>query len=68
MLSDVLRHELEKLNRVEKLQVVQMLVTQLAREEELLTAGEYEVWSPYESAGAAAILMQMLEEDRQTNG
>lgn len=65
MLSDVLRHELEKLNRAEKLRVVQMLVEQLAQEEELLTSQEYEVWSPYDAPGAAAILMEMLEEDRQ---
>lgn len=65
MLSKVLKAELEKLSRVEKLRVVQMLVEQLAEEEELLTSREYEVWSPFEAPEAAAILMNMLEEDRR---
>lgn len=64
MLSQTLKTELDKLSRTEKLRVVQMLVEQLAQEEELLAAREYEVWSPYDSAGAAAVLMDMLEEDR----
>ena len=34
----------------------------MGEEEEILTAGEYEVWSPYDLPGAAAILTQMLEE------
>lgn len=64
MLSDQLLTEVYKLSRMEKLRLVQLLVTQLAAEEEgLLQAGaSYEVWSPYESGGAAA-LMQMLEAD-----
>ncbi|MDX2264072.1 MAG: hypothetical protein NW215_03765 [Hyphomicrobiales bacterium] len=68
MLTDVLKQELDKLNRAEKLQVVQMLVEQLAQEEALLTSREYEVWSPYDAPSAAAILMDMLEEDRRKNG
>ena len=68
MMSDVLKQELEKLNRAEKLQVVQMLVEQLAQEEALLSAGEYEIWSPYDAPGAAAILMEMIEEDRRSSG
>lgn len=68
MLSEILRVELDKLNRAEKLRVVQMLVEQLAQEEVLLTSHEYEIWSPYDAPGAAAILMDMLEEDRRNNG
>lgn len=68
MLSDMLKQELDKLNRVDKLRVVQMLVEQLAQEEELLTSREYEIWSPYDAPGAAAILIDMLEEDRRNNG
>lgn len=65
MLSEVLRTELDKLNRAEKLRVVQMLVEQLAEEEELLTARQYEVWSPYDAPGTAAILTEALEEERR---
>jgi hypothetical protein len=68
MLTDRLKQELDKLNRAEKLRVVQMLVEQLAQEEELLTSREYEIWSPYDAPGAAAVLMDMLEEDRRQNG
>lgn len=67
MISATLLHQLETLTRVEKLHVVQLLVAQLAREEELLTAKEYAVWSPYDAPGAAAILTAMLEEDQQPN-
>jgi hypothetical protein len=65
MLPESLLVELGKLTRVEKLRVVQILVSQLEQEEEFLTATEYEVWSPYDAPGAAAILTQMLEEDRK---
>jgi hypothetical protein len=65
MLSEGLKTELEKLSRAEKLRVVQMLVEQLAQEEEMLTAQHYEVWSPYDAPGAAAILTEMLEVDSE---
>lgn len=67
MLSQVLMTELQKLTHAEKLRVVQMLVNQLAKEEAILTATEYEIWSPYD-APAAAILTQMLEEAQQRDG
>jgi len=66
MLSNELLQELHQLSRSEKLRIVQMLVNELA-EEELLTRTEYEVWSPYDSAGAAAILTEMLKQDRQSD-
>jgi hypothetical protein len=63
MLSEYLiEEELQQLNRLEKLRVIQMLVNQIAQEEEILTGTEYEVWSPYDASGAAAILLEMLEE------
>ncbi len=67
MISEHLIEELRQLNRVEKLRVIQMLVNQITQEEEILTGNEYEVWSPYDAPGAAAILMDMLEEDRRQN-
>lgn len=62
MLSNELLQELHQLSRSEKLRIVQMLVNELA-EEELLTGSGYDVWSPYDSPGAAAILSEMLEKD-----
>jgi hypothetical protein len=64
MLSTVLQHELEKLNRAEKLQVIQLLAEQLAQEEvaHILTAQEYEIWSPHDTPGAAAALQALLDE------
>ena len=67
MISEHLLEELRHLNRVEKLHVIQMLLNHITQEEEILTGTEYEVWSPYDAPGAAAILMEMLEEDRQRN-
>ena len=67
MISEHLLEELRQLNRAEKLRVVQLLVNQIAEEEAILVGTEYEVWSPYDAPGAAAILMDMLEEDRQRN-
>ena len=60
MISEHLLEELRQLKRVDKLRVIQMLVNQIAEEEEILTGTTYEVWSPYDSPDAAAILMDML--------
>lgn len=67
MISKHLIEELRQLTRAEKLRIIQMLVNQIAQEEEILTGSEYEVWSPYDAPGAAAILLEMLEEDRRLN-
>jgi hypothetical protein len=50
---------------VDKLRVIQILASQIAEEETILSGTVYEVWSPYDAPHAAAILMDMLEEDRQ---
>ena len=48
---------LKSLTRIEKLRVVQFLVTELAVEEEtaqsILHANEYPIWSPFEAHDAA---------------
>jgi hypothetical protein len=67
MLSEQLLSELHKLNRTEKLRVVQILVNELAVDESapevLIQAGaQYEVWSPYDAFEAAHILQDMLDE------
>jgi len=67
MISEHLLEELRQLNRVEKLRIIQMLANQIAEEEAILTGTEYEVWSPYDAPGAAAILTEMLEEERRQN-
>lgn len=65
MLSEDLIKELHNLNRSEKLKAMQILVNDLSLEEEfdLVPGAQYEVWSPYDSAEAAAILTQLLKDD-----
>jgi hypothetical protein len=68
MLSKELLTQLHSLSRVDKLRVVQMLANELAVEEGILDPTvEYEIWSPYDSAGAAEQLSRMLEEDQKTH-
>ena len=67
MQIDQLLDELHKLSRVDKLRVVQSLVNDLAEEEAYFKSGaHYEVWSPFDAAGAAETLGKMLEEDKQS--
>mgnify|MGYP000400861221 CR=1 FL=1 len=62
MLPEKLVDELQKLNRADKLRVIQLLANQLADEDEtFFQVTQYEIWSPYDAAGAAHTLMQMLE-------
>jgi hypothetical protein len=67
MISVELLDRLRGLSRNEKLQVVQLLVNDLAQEAGVsLEAGTlYEVWSPYDAPEAAATLLEMLEEERR---
>jgi hypothetical protein len=51
------------LPRRDKFRLVQKLIVKLAQEEGL-AAGEYPVWSPHDAHEAAAILLQMLEQDK----
>lgn len=55
--------ELRKLNRADKLRAMQLLVLELASEEEalLLPGMQYEVWSPFDAPGAAETLTKLLE-------
>ncbi len=60
--------QLQALPRGEKLRVVQYLVGEIAREEELqpLVAGAaYEIWSPFGAAEAAVTLQSLLDQERQ---
>jgi hypothetical protein len=67
MLTNEFMQELQKLTRAEKMRVVQVLVNELASDADSVLSSDtlYEVWSPYDSADAAATLMRMLEEDKQ---
>ena len=51
---------LSELDRAEKLSVMHYLVTEMEKEEALLPAGIYPIWSPYASHEAAALLLQAL--------
>lgn len=58
---------LRKLNRSDKLFLLQFLVSELLQEESatLLKAGAaYPVWSPFDAHGAAAIMLKALEDDK----
>ena len=61
---------LRNLNRAEKLYVMQLLVSELAQEEEpafFKPGAEYPIWSPYDAFEAADIMMKALaaEETKQ---
>ncbi len=63
MAIDELLSELRKLNRADKMRAMQVLVIELASEEEaLLSPGvHYEVWSPYDAPDTASELLRLLE-------
>jgi hypothetical protein len=65
MISEQLLEELKQLNHADKLRIVQLLVNQMADAEALLTGTLYEVWTPLDTPGAAAVLMDMLKENQQ---
>ncbi len=58
---------LQKLSRADKLQVMQFLISELAREENevsLEQGATYRIWFPLNSHEAAHKLVQLLEEDK----
>lgn len=62
MLSKEFLAELHRLNRAEKIRVVQLLVNELAAEEAILDPNvQYEVWSPYDSAQAVKHLREAMQ-------
>ena len=67
MVSPELINELHQLSPADKLRVVQLLVNELAVPDiqELFPNHSYEIWSPYDSAGAAVKLQQMLDDEKQ---
>jgi hypothetical protein len=65
MLSSELIAELHKLTLVEKLRVVQLLVNELAIEQEAdFEAGvQYSIYTPYGNEAAAQVLLEILNEE-----
>jgi len=59
---------LNELNRADKLRVMHYLVTELEKDESILPPGEYQFWTPYDSYGAAAALMQAFTEHQAEQG
>ncbi|MBD2213208.1 hypothetical protein H6G64_08865 [Calothrix sp. FACHB-156] len=62
MVSTELVEQLRKLNRLDKLQVIQLLAAKLANEENNLikSGASYSVWSPYDALEAANIMLEAL--------
>jgi hypothetical protein len=69
MVSPELINELHQLSAADKLRVVQLLVNDLAVSDiQLMFPNRsYEIWSPYDSAGAAIKLQQMLDDDKRSH-
>jgi hypothetical protein len=63
MLTPKFLGELHKLNRTEKLRVVQILVNELAVEEgaSLASELEYPIYTPFGNEAAAQILFEVLQ-------
>jgi hypothetical protein len=58
--------KLHALPRPEKWRLVQLMVADLAREEELSpieTGGAYPIWSPHDAFDAANAMLKVLEEE-----
>jgi hypothetical protein len=69
MLSSELLDELHQLSRAEKLHLVQLLVNDLAAEEDtVFSLGSYPVYTPYGNEEAARILYEALQAAQSTYG
>jgi hypothetical protein len=58
---------LHQLDTADKFKAVQLLLKDLAIDEDKILnhGGDYELWSQYDSADAAAQLMRMMREEEQ---
>lgn len=61
--------DLRKLDRGDKLRVMEFLVLELSKEEgALLKAGsEYPIWSPFNQQEAAQTMLELLKSHQQNN-
>jgi hypothetical protein len=57
------------LNQTDKLSLFKLLAAEIpdAELQMIFSASEYPVWSPYDATEAATILMQMIQDDRETS-
>lgn len=58
---------LQELPRADKLRLIQFLVFELAKEDNIVLLdidGNYPVWSPYDAFEAADSLLEALEQDK----
>jgi hypothetical protein len=69
VLSENLIHELRRLNRADKLRAMQILVTELAVEEDalLMPGATYELLTPYGNEAAAQVLAGFLEASKKAD-
>ena len=67
MVSPELIDELHQLSPADKLRVVQLLVNELAVSDvqSMFPNQSYEIWSPYDSAGAAMKLQELIRKDSE---
>lgn len=66
MIPAELLNTLQSLNRVDKLYVIQVLVSELAQQESDLIKQEqsYPIWSPYDAFEAANTMLEALQADK----
>ncbi|MBD2428130.1 hypothetical protein [Phormidium sp. FACHB-1136] len=61
--------QIQELPKIDKLRLMQFLVTELVREEDqnvFVENQEYPIWSPYNCSEAANVLMNLLATKQQT--
>ena len=61
--------QIQELPKIDKLRLMQFLVTELVREEDqnvFVENQEYPIWSPYNCSDAANVLMNLLATKQQT--
>jgi len=68
MIPEDLMTALRDLSRADKLRAMQLLVIELAKDENalLLSEGDYPVWSPYDAFEAAQVLQNVLDEHKRS--
>ena len=69
MVSTELVEQLRRLNRVDKLEIIQILAAELANEEtySIKSGASYPVWSPYDAVEAANIMLEALNTESSQN-
>jgi hypothetical protein len=63
-----LMSEIQVLPKIDKLRLMQFLVTELVKEEDanfFVADQEYPIWSPYDCSEAANVLMNLLSTKQQ---